>query len=373
MEGMKMKKILMVSCEGLGNGGVQAVMMSIVKNLSSTYIFDALLFTSEKGFYDDEFLTYGGQIYRIPRYEGENLLKKKLDYYVRGSSLYKSVLKLLQEHGPYDVIHCHDEFESAPIIKAAAMAGVPIRIVHTHVIAQKSNIVANCLENYRRKVIEKYSTVKIGCSEESCNVFYQNPQNALVINNAFDNYKFDAERYTVSGKMEFNLLQIGSYSPIKNQLFSIKIIECIRRSYPEVKLILVGFSIGDYKNKLLKEIEERKLSNNVILMPSNANTPRLLSESSGLLFPSLHEGFGIVLLEAQAMGTYCYASNKVPKTTNCGGVTYLALEDGAEKWAEKIMNDYKLTHGKHSQFDVNKFTIEKIMEKYKCLYEGGIP
>lgn len=368
-----MKKILMVSCEGLGNGGVQAVMMSIVRNLSSTYIFDVLLFTNEKRFYDDEFLAYGGQIYRIPRYGGKNLLKSKLDYYIRGSPLYESVLKLLQEHGPYDAIHCHDEFESAPIIKAAAMAGVPIRIVHTHVIAQKSNIVANCLENYRRKVIEKYATVKIGCSEESCNAFYQNHQNTMVINNAFDNHKFDAEKYGVSGVKGFNLLQIGSYSPIKNQLFSIEIIEYIRIRYPEVKLILVGFSIGDYKNILLKEIEERKLSNNVVLMPSNADTPRLLSQSSGFLFPSLHEGFGIVLIEAQAMGTYCYASNKVPRATNCGGVTYLALEDGAEKWAEKITEDYERTRGEHGQFDVNKFTIEKIMEKYKCIYEGDIP
>lgn len=28
-----MKRILLVSCEGLGNGGVQAVIMSIVRNL----------------------------------------------------------------------------------------------------------------------------------------------------------------------------------------------------------------------------------------------------------------------------------------------------------------------------------------------------
>ena len=29
-----MKKVLLVSCEGLGNGGVQSVMMSIVRNLN---------------------------------------------------------------------------------------------------------------------------------------------------------------------------------------------------------------------------------------------------------------------------------------------------------------------------------------------------
>ena len=42
----------MISCEGLGNGGVQAVMMGIVRNLSDEFLFDMLLFTSEKRFYD---------------------------------------------------------------------------------------------------------------------------------------------------------------------------------------------------------------------------------------------------------------------------------------------------------------------------------
>ena len=76
-----MKRILLVSCEGLGNGGVQAVIMSIVRNLHKEYLFDILLFTSEKRYYDEEFLTYGGQIFRIPRYEGKNQFRKKIYYY----------------------------------------------------------------------------------------------------------------------------------------------------------------------------------------------------------------------------------------------------------------------------------------------------
>ena len=50
-----MDKVLLVSCEGLGRGGVQSVIMSIVKGLSDKFIFDIVLFTSEKRYYDDEF------------------------------------------------------------------------------------------------------------------------------------------------------------------------------------------------------------------------------------------------------------------------------------------------------------------------------
>ena len=68
-------------------------------------------------------------------------------------------------------------------------------------------------------------------------------------------------------------------------------------------------------------------------MPGDADMPKLLSQSSGFLFPSLHEGFGIVLIEAQAMGVKCYASDTVPRATDCGCVIYLPLKDGAKVWA----------------------------------------
>lgn len=43
----RIDKILAVSCEGLGNGGVQNIIMNIARNLHDSYIFDIVLFTSE--------------------------------------------------------------------------------------------------------------------------------------------------------------------------------------------------------------------------------------------------------------------------------------------------------------------------------------
>ena len=63
-----MEKVLMVSCEGLGNGGVQSVMMSIVRNLKNKYDFDMLLFTDERRYYDDEFEKIAGKCtFHLPR------------------------------------------------------------------------------------------------------------------------------------------------------------------------------------------------------------------------------------------------------------------------------------------------------------------
>ena len=43
-----MNKVLMVSCEGLGHGGVQDVIMNIVRGGSDKQHFDILVFTNEK-------------------------------------------------------------------------------------------------------------------------------------------------------------------------------------------------------------------------------------------------------------------------------------------------------------------------------------
>ena len=365
-----MKRVLLVSCEGLGNGGVQAVMMSIVRNLHREYLFDALLFTSEKRYYDDEFSSYGGRIHRIPRYEGSNKYRKKTDYYIRGYKLYKSVKRLLKEHGSYDVVHCNDEFESALIVKAAAECGVPVRITHTHIISQKSNTVATILESHRKRIIEKYSTVKVGCSWDACFSFYSNPENSIVINNAYDDSRFNISNCFAVDSKRLVLIQVGNFSPIKNQLFTIEIIHRIKQSHPDVLLRLVGFDMGGYEDLVKKRIQELNLDENVVLYPSNADTPQLLSESFAFIFPSLYEGFGIVLIEAQAMGVRCFASTGVPKTANCGGVTYIDLKEGAEVWANTIMKSFSNNRSVKETYDVSDFAASNVMEKYRSIYEG---
>ena len=306
-----MKKVLLVSCEGLGNGGVQSVMMSIVRNLHKEYIFDILLFTSEDRYYDEEFLKYGGKIHRIPRYEGNNKIRNKIDYYIRGHYLYKRVKDLLRKEGPFDVVHCNDEFENGIIIKAAAECNVPIRVSHTHVISNKHNILATLLENHRKKLIETYATDKLGCSKEANESFYNNVKNTQVINNSFDDQRFNKEKVQLKKIDNLSIIQVGSYNETKNQLFTIDIINEIKKEIPNVHMSFVGFDMNGYLEKMKTRIIQLKLESNISFFPSNADIPQLLMNSSLFILPSKHEGFGIVLIEAQAMGLKCFVSETV--------------------------------------------------------------
>lgn len=363
-----MRKVLFVSCEGLGNGGVQAIIMNIVRNLHREFQFDILLFTSEVRYYDHEFASYGGKIIRIPRYEGKSRIRQKLDYYIRGRHVLQKTKQALLEYGPYDVIHCNDGFESALMIKAAAEVGIPIRITHAHVISRSSDLIAKAIENYRKLIIDRYSTLMVGCSDEANRSFYLHPDKAKVINNPYDDSKFKPIENNTLDEKTIRFVQIGTFCIIKNQLFSVKVIEKLRKTGCDARLTFIGFQDGDYKELVEQYVKEHSLEEYITFLPGDADSRMVLGDASYLLMPSLREGFGIVLIEAQAMGVKCFASDQIPRSTNCGGVEYLPLNTNF--WTNSIEEDYRKTQGIHHLYNVEPFKMEKVVEYYRAVYMG---
>jgi len=371
---MMKERILLVSCHGLGAGGVQAVMMNIVRSLSDIYTFDIVLFTDEKRHYDDEFLSYGGQIFRLPHYSGKNKLRKKLDYYLRGNTLYKQALALIKDNGPYKAIHCHNAYESALFVKAAHKNGVPIRVTHSHTILFKNaNYLYKILSYFYLKILKKYATNFVGCSDMSCESMFGKNTKYTVIPNHYDDARFSQNPETINKERPFVLCQTGRFDSNKNQLFSLSVLHQIKQTYPNVKMHFIGFNdpFGeDYIGKMKAYISENDLIDNVQIHDRNIDIPTILENSCAFLLPSHNEGFGIVLIEAQAMGLRCYASDSIPRSTNVGGCKYLSIKEGTNLWAKEIIKDYEQFNGKHASFDCSKFTLSYVNNIYKKLYCG---
>ena len=355
----------MVSFDGLGKGGAQSIMMNCVRNMSNSYLFDVLLFTNEVRYYEKEFLSFGGRIIRIPHYCGKNKLKKKLDYYLRGPRLFFNLRKVIKENGPYQVIHCHNGYESALCLFAAKQEKIPIRICHSHTSKPKSNFLATFLNFFYTCLINKSSSHKIGCSESACKALYGN-SDFVVLNNPYDESK-----YIFNDNKQINdvltLIQVGSFNDNKNQLFSIEILKSLYKKKSDVFLNLVGFGNEKYVRNIKEKVAEFNLEKNVRFLDGNtADIPQLLSSSTFFLFPSKKEGFGITLIEAQAMGLTCFVSDSVPKTTNVGGCIYLSLNDGPEKWASEILK----TPYQRKKYDCTQFKSSEFVKQIALLYGG---
>lgn len=367
------KRVLMVSIEGLGNGGVQAVMMGIVRSLYKDYHFDMLVFTSEVRHYDEEFLRFGGKIFRIPHYEGHSYFLRRLDKYVRDIYVYRQVKKLLEREPAYDVIHCNKQFESAPILRAAAKHNIPVRICHTHVITFKTGIIGTMVNKIRIRTIEKNATHFLGCSDEACKSFFSRNVNCHVVSNFYDDIKYHYVDFLY--REPVILTQVGAFSDIKNQLFSVKVLKEVLQRGMNAKLRLVGFEMQKgYKKQVVDEVLSSGLESKVEFFPGETDIPSLLADTHFFLMPSKHEGFGIVLVEAQAVGIRCIASNHVPQAANCGGVTYHDIDstDSYHEWAEEICNFYEGGDKRHTLYNTDKYKLSIIQRWYGKLYQNKI-
>ncbi len=359
------KRILLISCGGLGNGGVQAVIMNIVRNLKEEMSFDIVLTTNDRRYYDDEFESYGGKIFRLAIPKG--YIGKRYDHYLRGYHLYRELPKILRE-GKYDAIHCNNSFDGGFCLKAAKKAGIPVRIMHTHAIHNKSSLVNNLFTEFNRGMINKYATHRIGCSDDACLSFYGMKESSEMVNNPYDSHRFVYKNKGRSFAPQF--LQIGYFSDNKNQLFSLSVVAEIKKIYPDLSFHMIGFDVNGFLSNIKKKISELGLDENVVFHSHDADSPSLLADTDYLLFPSKNEGFGIVAIEAQAVGVKVFASDSVPHAINCGGVEFLPLSDGPKAWADAIVKDFEETGGEHAEYNCSGFSLENVMSKYRHIYGG---
>ena len=114
---------------------------------------------------------------------------------------------------------------------------------------------------------------------------------------------------------ESNLHQfvyIGRLVFYKNLEVVIKAIDLARRTYPKITLFIVGG--GPHRKNLEELVNQLNLQENVKFtgFVSNDEKLQLISTSQALVFPSLCEGFGLVILEAFSQERPVLVSNIRP-------------------------------------------------------------
>lgn len=103
-------------------------------------------------------------------------------------------------------------------------------------------------------------------------------------------------------------------------------------------LMLIG--VGEKEDEIKKKVRRLGLEECVIFLGFKNNVNEYMWTMDLFVFPSLFEGLGLVLIEAQATGMKCFTSKDVvpnnAKVTEL--LTFISLEDNLEKWVEKIVN-----------------------------------
>jgi glycosyltransferase involved in cell wall biosynthesis len=104
------------------------------------------------------------------------------------------------------------------------------------------------------------------------------------------------------------LLYVGSLIELKGVETLLKALPLVKKSFPDVKLLLVGD--GPLRGRLMELAEELGVKDLVVFVGQVEHhmVPKFMAASTLLIHPSLSESLGRVLLEAQASGRPVVAS-----------------------------------------------------------------
>jgi glycosyltransferase involved in cell wall biosynthesis len=363
----------------MNRAGTETMLMNIYRNMNREKVqFDFISYSQQEAHYDEEIISLGGRIIKLSNTQS---IKE----------LYQAITK----YGPYQAVHSHTLFHCGIASIAALLAGVKIRISHAHTtLDNSSSIIKKVYIKLMRFIINNFSTNLLACSKGAGSYLFGGKwvfnKKYSYFPNVINYSKFlcvpntEVEEFKVNEGLENDLVMghIGRFMEAKNHEFLLEILKYVIKIDSKIKLLLVGD--GDLRDQIEKKAIQEGIDQNIRFVGIKENISTMLHCMDVFVFPSLYEGLGLVLLEAQASGVPCIVSEAIQPEADLqiGLVSKLLLSDGAEVWGDKILefanrkekdvakiitrfeqNGYSLTEGISKLMNIYKTNHGEVYEK----------
>lgn len=360
-------KVLVIVSQ-MNRGGLESRLMDIIRNLDFSRVqIDIFTYRLEPGLMDEEAKSYGCKIYY-----NKPLTVKNMTGYVRYFA------DFLKQHPEYRIVHAHQDAWCSVFCKGAKIAGVPVRIAHSRT-AISSVSLGNMVKNIIKLPARKYATHFFAVSDLAGEWLFgkKNVANGKVKiwPNAiecrkyeFDQVKRDRKRKELGIEEKLVVLHVGNFTPPKNHEKIIKVFSEVCKKKEDAVLLLVGQEL----NPGIRALAERlQIIDKVRFLGTRTDINELLCGADVFLFPSIFEGMPGAVIEAQASGLPCVASDTITREVCITPiVTQLSLGLSDEEWAEHVLDAYRmgrtdtLEEMKKAGYDIDSL-VEKLMEFYE--------
>lgn len=363
----------------MNRGGVETWLMHVLRSIDRReFRMDFLVHSTEPGAYDREIRALGSKV--IPC-----LRPRRPWIYARNFK------RILREHGPYDVVHSHVHHYSGYVVRLAQRSGVPTRIAHGHndtvALQASARRVRRAYLALMERWISGHATAGLACSA---------PAGASLFGRSWEvdprwkvlYYGIELEPFHISPDVAavrdelgiprgaFVVGHVGRFAEQKNHSFLLDIAAEVIRREPETRFLLVGD--GPLRPAIEAKARALNLHRYLIFAGVRSDVPRLmLGAMDTFLFPSLYEGLGLVLVEAQAAGLPCLCSDGVPKEAAIvpNLVQRLPISEPASSWAERLLTTVRASRciGPSAvlpEIERTPFNIHVSREELERVYQG---
>ncbi|NFA43043.1 glycosyltransferase family 4 protein [Clostridium botulinum] len=168
------------------------------------------------------------------------------------------------------------------------------------------------------------------------------------------------------------IISAGRFSNEKGFDMLLEAFSIVVKKHPDWKLVIFGE--GKEKEKLKSIIIDKCIYNNVMLMPKSNKLSEEMLEASMYVLSSRYESFGMVLLEAMTLGIPCVSYDCAgPKEIIKDGEDGILVPEGdIEALAEGINNliedkNLRKNLGDKAKKDISRYSLEKIGDKWRYI------
>ena len=316
--------------------GAETMIMNLYRNVDRDIVqFDFLVHADRPCAYDAEIEELGGRIHRIELFRGSNLLSYR--------SACKEALAVLAQDHP--VVHGHIGAPAAIYLSEAKRQGC-FAIAHSHNTNGPLSLEELSFQtaSFPTRFIADYF---FACSRQAGIDRYGKHvvegDNFAVIPNGIDAraFTFSQERRAAARAQlgltdELVVGHVGRFEAAKNHSFLLNAFAALHQKRPDAKLALVGS--GSLLEQSKAQAGHLGISDAVLFLGNRTDMGDVLATFDVYAFPSIVEGFGVALLEAQAAGLPCLVSEAIQdEAIVTPSVSRVTLASGAEAWAKELL------------------------------------
>jgi len=364
----------------MNRGGIETWLMHVLRHIDrERFQMDFLVHTIEPAAYDEEILSLGGQIHRIGN-------TRKVGSYAF------QLNTILRKFGPYRVIHSHAYYFSAIPIAVAAANGIPVRIAHFHPLydMKPHSMIRRLYLSGSSWLLSRFATCILANTYATRDSILQSfqgthpPIDVLYCGLDLSRFHRPVDRVRIRTEMGLPIEQplvvyVARFTSHKNHRQALRIVDAWRDIGFHAHMVFAG-SHGELQDDLVKSASTR---NNITVFCGLEDISDLLLASDLFFFPSLHEGFGLVAVEAQAAQLPVVATSLPTIREACAPQLHPYLfpaddDDSALTNLSTILQDDSLRSslgifGKHwaARFDIDR-TIAELTKLYEASEGSGV-